>query len=183
MKKISAPDHLEFAMFYEGYIGKVDRERSVLDQLRDNAAELLALLKPLSDEQLATPYAEGKWTIKDLLQHMMDTERVFVYRAMRFARNDRSPLPYFDENEFAREAGANRVKGARLLREYRHLRQSTVDFFSNLSAAQLKRTGIASSYTMSVRACAWIICGHELHHLQVIRERYMPVLLNEQITA
>lgn len=183
MKKIAAPDHLEFAMFYEGYIGKVDRERSVLDQLRGNAAELLALLKPLSDEQLVTPYAEGKWTIKDLLQHMMDTERVFVYRAMRFARNDRSPLPYFDENEFAREAGANRVKAARLLREYRHLRQSTIDFFSNLSAAQLKRTGIASSYTMSVRACAWIICGHERHHLQVIRERYMPVLLIEQKTT
>lgn len=173
MKKISEPGYLEYAMYYENYIRQVHKEISVLDQLKQQSKDLVALVKSLPEEKLITPYAEGKWSIKDLIQHMTDSERVFVYRAMRFARNDKSPLPFFDENAFAQEAAANKTPSSKLLKEYLSNRQATLAFFNNQSAAVLKRAGIASNYTMSVRACAWIICGHEIHHTRIIRERYL----------
>lgn len=173
MKKISEPSHLEYAMYYETYIQKVQKNSSVLDQLKSNCKTHIVLLKNLTELQLTTPYAPGKWSIKDLVQHIIDCERVFIYRAMRFARNDKSPLPFFDENQFALEAKANQIPISKLIKEYQTTRAATLTFFANQSAQTLKRIGIASNYNMSVRACAWIICGHELHHFQVIHERYL----------
>jgi hypothetical protein len=131
----------------------------------------------LSDEVLCKPYAPGKWSIKDILMHLTDGERVFLYRAMRFARNDKSPLPFFDENEFAKQVNATAMPIRKILKEYKTTRQATLAFFSNQSAAILKRTGMASNAAMSVRACAWVICGHELHHWHVIQERYLGARL------
>lgn len=175
MKNISKPNHLEHAVYYEKYIAWVTEGISVLDQLKANAKTLLATYKSLSPEQLTTPYAPGKWSLKDLLMHLVDSERVFTYRAMRFARMDKTPLPFFDENEFAKNAAADKIPIQKLLKEYQANRNASIQFFNNLTAAQLKRSGIASSYTMSVRACAWIICGHELHHGKVIGERYLKI--------
>ena len=173
MKHITEPSYLEYAMYYENYIKKVDKTKSVLDQLKLNAKTTVELLKSLSVEQLTTPYAEGKWSIKDIIQHLIDCERVFIYRAMRFARNDKSPLPFFDENSFAIEAKANQIPTSKLIKEFITTRNASITFFNNQSASVLKRIGIASNYNMSVRACAWIICGHELHHIGVIKERYL----------
>jgi uncharacterized damage-inducible protein DinB len=173
MKHITEPSYLEYAMYYENYIKKVDKTKSVLDQLKFNAKSTVELIKSLSVEQLTTPYAEGKWSIKDIIQHLIDCERVFVYRAMRFARNDKSPLPFFDENNFAVEAKANQIPTSKLIKEFITTRNASITFFNNQSASVLKRIGIASNYNMSVRACAWIICGHELHHIGVIKERYL----------
>lgn len=173
MKKISKPTHNEHAVYYEKYVALVDEKISVLDQLKNNAKGIVALYLSLTEDQLLTPYAEGKWSLKDLLMHMIDCERVFLYRAMRFARKDRTPLPFFDENEFAKHAQADSIPIKKLLKEYQANRNASIQFFNNLNTTQFKQTGIASSFTMSVRACAWIICGHELHHLGVIKERYL----------
>ncbi len=173
MKKITEPTYLEYAVYYENYIKKVDKHTSVLDQLKHNAKLTIELIKSLNETQLTTPYAEGKWSIKDIIQHLIDCERVFIYRAMRFARNDKSPLPFFDEDAFANEAQANKISTSKLLKEFTTTRNATIVFFNNQSSTVMKRIGIASNYNMSVRACAWIICGHELHHIGVIKERYL----------
>jgi uncharacterized damage-inducible protein DinB len=172
MKKIPKPQLNEHALFYEKYIDLVPESIAVLDQLKANAKKLEQQLLTLSDQVLSTPYAPGKWSIKDIILHITDTERVFLYRAMRFARNDKSPLPFFDENEFAREANANSMSLRKILKEYKTTRQATLAFFANQPAVILRRVGMASNASTSVRACAWIICGHELHHWNVINERY-----------
>lgn len=173
MKKISKPDYLEYAVYYENYIKLVRDDLSVLDQLKSNAKTVVDLYRSLPEGHLQKSYLEGKWSMKDILMHVIDTERVFLYRAMRFARFDSVPLPYFDENEFAKQAVANQLNTRKLLKEYVACRNLSIAFFNNLNARQLKACGVASNFTMSVRACAWIICGHELHHYRVIQERYL----------
>jgi uncharacterized damage-inducible protein DinB len=173
MKKIQKHDYTEHAQYYESYISKVDETKSVLDQLKHNTAFIKDLLKTKTDEQLLYKYAADKWSIKDVVMHIIDCERVFMYRAMRFARQDKTPLPFFDENEFAAAAQADKLPKQKLLKEYLQTRQASIVFLNNLTAKQLKTIGIASNYNMSVRACAWIICGHELHHSNTLREKYL----------
>jgi uncharacterized damage-inducible protein DinB len=173
MKKIPKPTDTEYAVYYEPFLQKLPTDLNVFKQLKDNATQIKTLLLSLTEQQLTTPYATGKWTIKDILQHLIDFERIMIYRATCFARNDKRPIPFFDENEYVKQAASNKIPIKKLLKEYKTLRQSTLAFFTNQTAATLKRSGIASNYTMSVRACAWIICGHELHHINIIKERYL----------
>jgi hypothetical protein len=121
-------------------------------------------------------YAPGKWTIKDLLQHIIDAERVFIYRALRFARNDKTELPGFDEDSFAVHADTKNRSVTDLLEEFSLLRKSTILFYKTLDDAALKLEGIASGNKMSVLAIGFTICGHPMHHMRVIRERYYPLL-------
>ncbi len=172
MKKIAFPNDNEYALYYEQYLKLISKESSVLALLKNTSKELVSVVKALSKEQLMYSYTEGKWTIKDIVQHLIDSERVFLYRAMRFARNDKTPLPFFDENEFAKMAHANAIPIGKLLKEYTTTRNATIAFFSNMDAAKLKRVGTASNFNMSVRACAWIIAAHELHHFSIIRQKY-----------
>ncbi len=173
MKKITKPTQFEHADYYGSFIKLVNENTSVLNQLKNNAKEIELLILSLTELQLTTAYAEGKWTIKDIIQHLIDCERVFVYRAMRFARHDKTAQPFFDENEFAKAAKASSMPIKKLLKEYKTTRQSTLAFFNNQSADTCKRAGIAGNTSTTVRALAWIICGHELHHLGVVRERYL----------
>ncbi len=173
MKKISKPSDTEHALYYNQFIQLVSENEPVLKQLKINAKKMEDMVYNLSDEALTTNYEKGKWTIKDILQHLIDSERVFVCRAMRFARNDKSPQLFFDENSFAKEANAIKTPLRKLIKEYKTTRQATITFFENQNAVILRRTGIASNSCMSVRACAWIICGHEIHHLQVIANKYL----------
>jgi uncharacterized damage-inducible protein DinB len=177
MKKIPKPTDLEYANYYEDFLKKLPADINIFKQLKDNAITLKNLLSSLTEQQLTTAYATGKWTIKDILQHLIDFERVLVYRAMSFARNDKRPIPFFDENEYAKQANATNQSIKKLVKDYKAVRQSTLAFFENQTAASLRRTGIASNFTMSVRACAWIICGHELHHINIIHERYLNHLI------
>lgn len=172
MKKVRKPEYLEYAQYYEPYIKLVQTDISVLDQLKKNNQKIASTFLITPEEQLLRPYARGKWSLKDLLMHMIDTERVFLYRAMRFARLDQTPLPFFDENNYAIVAKANELNTRKLVKEYTTTRQASLTFFNNLNASQFKHTGMASQYNMSVRACAWIICGHELHHWSVMLDRY-----------
>ncbi len=173
MKKIAKPERVEHALYYNNYIDLVNENESVLLQLKNNAKEVELLLKSLSNEILNSSYAADKWSIKDILLHICDCERVFLYRAMRFARGDKSALSFFDENEFAKQANANELTIKNIFKEYKTTRAATLAFFQNQRVAILKKTGIASNASMSVRACAWIICGHELHHFRFIKFKYL----------
>lgn len=118
-------------------------------------------------------YAEGKWTVKEIIQHLIDTERVFAYRAMRFARKDETNLPGFDENQYAANATVSKRKLAGLLEEYQLLRLANAYLFNQFTDEELARTGVANGNQISVGAIGYICIGHAIHHFNVIQERYL----------
>ncbi len=170
------PAETEYASFYAGYVARVPAEADPLALLRTQPAQLRALLASLSDEQAAQAYAPGKWSLKELLLHMADAERVFAYRALRFGRGDAQDLPGFDENTYAAASEANARALADLLAEYDAVRAATLTLLASFGPAQLARGGTANGNFVSVRALLFILAGHELHHLAVMQERYLPVL-------
>lgn len=121
-------------------------------------------------------YAEGKWTVKDILQHVIDNERIMAYRALRFARNDSTDLPGYDENILAAHATASRRTVEDLLEEFGQLRQSTITLFKHMDDAMLIRQGKADNNPISALALGFVILGHPVHHMNVIRERYFPLI-------
>lgn len=121
-------------------------------------------------------YAPGKWTIRDIVQHLIDTERIMAYRAMRLARTDQTPLPRFDEELFGQTARANHRSLPDLYDEYELIRQSTMALFRSFDGEMLVRTGICSNQTISVLSLGYVLVGHPIHHANVIQERYMPML-------
>jgi hypothetical protein len=118
-------------------------------------------------------YAPGKWTAKDIIQHLIDTERIMAYRSLRFARNDQTKLPGFEEDDFAQQAGASRRTIADLYEEYALQRQSTIALFRSFDAEMLQRTGICFNQTISVLSIGFVLVGHPIHHANVVRERYL----------
>ena len=118
-------------------------------------------------------YAEGKWTIKDIIQHIIDAERIFSYRALRFARNDKAELPGFEENEYVEEANGNQRSIMELLTELSSVRHATLLLFKSFNEEQVCRVGIASNNPMSVRAIGFVIIGHQNHHQKIFEERYL----------
>jgi uncharacterized damage-inducible protein DinB len=133
-------------------------------------------LAALSEAQALLRYAPGKWTPKQVLLHIADAERIFAYRALRFARADAQELPGFDENEYAASSEADDRPLADLLAEYQAVRAATLAFFSGLNAGQLDRAGRANGSPYTVRALLYLAAGHEAHHLNILRERYWPLL-------
>ena len=121
-------------------------------------------------------YAPGKWTMKYLFQHILDTERIFTYRALRFARNDKTLLPGYDEDLFADNCGAERRSLEEILAELRLVRQSSILLFQSFDETALRRTGIAFNAELPVLALGFILAGHQIHHLNIIEERYFPLL-------
>ena len=164
-----APD--EHAEYYGKYIA-LATEPDALGALERQLADMLPLLRRLEDTQGAFRYAEGKWSVRQLLGHLIDGERVFAYRAMRFARGDQSPLPGFDENIYAAAAGSDRLPVQSLVDELELMRQSSLALFRGLEPAAWLRRGIANDQEISVRALAFIIAGHGRHHVQILKERY-----------
>jgi uncharacterized damage-inducible protein DinB len=134
-------------------------------------AETQHFCERLDDETAAQPYAPGKWTVKDVLAHVADVERVMAYRALRIARGDTTPLPSFDHDAYVRVAGASARPLARLLAELVATRVATVALFQGFDAEAFRRRGTASNATVSVRALLHIILGHERHHLRILREQ------------
>jgi DinB superfamily len=173
MKNIPYPNSLHYALFYENYISKVDKKISVLQQLKTNAKSTELLLKSLTPEQLVFRYAEGKWCIKDILQHIIDIERLMVYRGMNFLRENQTPQPWMDEDAWAISANAAKKPLGKIIQEYKTQRAATICFYKNISNTDFKKYGIASSFPMSVSATAYICCGHELHHLAVMKQKYL----------
>lgn len=169
---ITRPEAGEYAPYYEKYVA-LTRDGDVVEILERQAAETMALLGDLSEEQGALRYEPGKWSVKELVGHVIDGERIFAYRALRIARGDQTPLPGFEQDDYV----ANGRFDARTLRdlrdEYEIVRRSTLALLRPLDAEAWRRTGTASDNEVSVRALAHIIAGHEAHHLRILRERYL----------
>jgi uncharacterized damage-inducible protein DinB len=155
------------------YIDLLPDDGLVLKHLRDNLDVVKQTLSHLGDEQLSTPHAPGEWTIKEILLHVVDDERIYAYRALRFARNDATDLPGFDQDPYATYSEANTRSRDSLFAEYDSVRAATLTLFENLPDAAFTRAGTADGNRVSVRALAYHIAGHELHHLNSIRENYL----------
>jgi PAS domain-containing protein len=165
------PDASEYAPFYHGYITSVP-EGDVLDLLRSGGRELTDALGRIPEDRGGHRYAPEKWTIREVIGHLIDAERIFAYRALRFARDDRTQVPGFDENEYVKTAGSDERTIADLVRELAAVRESTALLFESLPEAAWRRTGIANGNPITVRALAYVVAGHSRHHLRILRERY-----------
>lgn len=170
------PQPGQYVAYFDNYISRVPAGAEPLTVLAEQPAGLRQLIGGLTEEQALTAYAPGKWTIKEMLLHIIDTERIFAYRALRIARGDQQPLPGFDENAYAEESGANARSLSDLFQEYDAVRQATLTLFRSFTPAQLDRTGTASNNPLSVRALLFVLPGHEAHHRHILRERYLPLL-------
>ncbi|NND73173.1 MAG: DinB family protein [Rhodothermales bacterium] len=168
----SRPSRDECPEYYFAYIDKVP-DGDILDLLStqvDNTASYLASLPP----ELGTyRYADGKWTVSEVLGHMVDCERVFAFRGLHIARGDKTPIPGFEQDDWVASTDFNRRSIKSLADELHVLRASTVMLFKNLTAEEIERTGTASGYPFSVRTIPYIIAGHEIHHLGVLKDRYV----------
>jgi hypothetical protein len=165
------PEASEYAPFYANYVAGVP-ETDVVSALRDSGTEITALLAAIPESRAGFRYAEGKWSIRELIGHVIDAERIFTYRALRLARGDATPLPAFEENDYVRTAGSDARTVADLVAELRAVRQSTVRMFASFPDEAWTRTGTVSGRPVSVRALAYITAGHARHHLKMLRERY-----------
>lgn len=166
------PEEGEFASYAAEDIAHVAGD-DVVTALQAVAAETAALFATVPENVPA--YAPGKWTLKEVLGHLIDDERIFAYRALCLARNETLPLPGFDENRYVAATRFEERSLAALLRDYRAVREATIAFFESLTEEEWLRTGIVNGYSASVRGLGFHLVGHELHHLRVIRERYLNV--------
>jgi len=172
---VSRPAATEFAPYYGTYVNAMP-DGDVVEALAAQGEETFGVLSGLSEEHGTFRYAPEKWSIRDLVQHLCDSERIFAYRALRFARGDRTPLPGFDQEPYAATAHADRRPLADLAAEFRDIRRTTLALVRSFDAETFDRSGTASGNLMSVRALVWVIAGHERHHLRVLRERYLTAL-------
>lgn len=170
--RIAPPAADEFAPYYGTYVKRVpgDDAFAPLVAHRSSTAALLASVTPA---QAAHRYADGKWTVREVIGHLSDAERIFAYRLLRFARNDATPLSGFDENHYVPAGEFERRSLAAVAAEFAAVRDSTIALLRGLSAEALLRRGPANGKEVSVRSLAWIIAGHEAHHIRVLGERYI----------
>jgi uncharacterized damage-inducible protein DinB len=164
----------EYTPYFEQYLQLVSKEgKSIIEYLIDSQKNFESLLRNLPLEKHNFSYAEGKWTMKELIQHIIDTERIFSYRALCFARNDSTSLPGFDQDVFVENDTANDRSYYDLLDEMAVLRKSSVQLYKSFSDEALLRIGVASENKMSVRALGYLFSGHQIHHLNIVKERYL----------
>jgi uncharacterized damage-inducible protein DinB len=173
MKIIPKPEGSEYAPYAIIYIGLLPDDGLILKHLQDNLAATTDFLNALPEEKLSYRYAQDKWTIKEIVAHLIDDERIYAYRALRFARNDQTELPGFEQDDYAIESRANDRTIEDLLKEFAAVRYSTIAMFESFDDEVLTRSGVASGNVMSVRAIAYHLAGHELRHMNIIRERYI----------
>jgi hypothetical protein len=167
---ITRPQPSEFAQFYAGYIGKVP-DSGPVGQLTDQIGEL-EKLRSLAEDKGNYAYADGKWTVKEVIGHLADAERVFSYRLTRIARGDQTPLAGFDENAWAKTAPHGRRKMSSVVDEMIAIRRSTLALIDSLDDSTIGNSGVANNNPVSARAICWILAGHTRHHLDILAERY-----------
>ncbi len=158
--------------FYKGYVKLVEHP-DVLQAMRISGYRTMELIHSIPEAKSDFRYAEGKWSMREVLCHMIDAERIFGYRALRFARNDNTPLAGFDEKQYATQLNASSRNLKQIGDEMQHLRTTSVDLFESFNEEMLKRKGSANSNEFSVVALGFIIAGHETHHCKILRERYL----------
>lgn len=169
--KIERPSPTEYAAWYESYVARV-QDADVLVAFERQPAEIGRALAAVSEEQAGFRYAPDKWTVREVLGHLIDCERIFGYRALCIARGDVTPLPGFDENAYAAHAGHDRYRLTELLSEFEVLRGSHVSMLAHLDSGAFLRVGTANDHPVSVRALTFIMVGHARHHLAILATRY-----------
>ncbi len=171
--KIHQLQTTEYGTHFETYLKQVSNEYSLIEELEISLHRLIKFVQNLPMDMFDYRYAPDKWTIKDILQHIIDAERVFCYRALCFARKDATNFPGFDENEYALQTDANSRSIIDLLTELSALRQATILLFKTFSEEKLLQSGMANNNIMSVRALGFVVIGHQNHHQRVFEERYL----------
>lgn len=166
------PAETDYASSFAGYVSLVP-EDDVLSVIEQQSSETQRLISSLDEQRAMHRYAEGKWSVKEVIGHMTDGERVFGYRAMCIARGETNSLPGFDENEYMKYANFDGWKLGDLAESYALVRRSNIVMFRNLDDEAWNRRGIANNNPVTVRALAYVMAGHERHHLKVLRERYL----------
>jgi uncharacterized damage-inducible protein DinB len=165
------PAPTEYAPYYERYVSLVSGD--VTETLERQGAETLSLLRGLTVDQGGRRYAEGKWSAKELVGHLIDTERIFAYRLLRIARGDRTPIEGYDQDPYVANSNADARTVESLASEFGHVRAATVALVRSLDDAAWSRSGVANQNEVTARALAHIIAGHEAHHIGVLREKYL----------
>jgi uncharacterized damage-inducible protein DinB len=163
---------MEYAEHYSPYIAALDNV-DLIEELEISVHRLIRFVQDLPLDKFDYRYAEGKWTIKDILQHLIDAERIFAYRALRFARQDKTHLSSFDEDHYAIVAQGSKRSIQDLLTELGVVRQATLTLFKTFSNETLLLRGVASENEMSIRAIGFVIIGHQNHHQNIFKERYL----------
>ncbi len=172
MLPIPKPQPSEYAPYASAYISQLPDDGRVLQHLRDNLASTLTFIRSFPVEKTGWAHRDGEWTIKEILIHISDTERIVAYRALRIARGDETPLAGFEQDGYVPLSGANARALESILTEYTAVRNATLALFESLDEPAWLRQGTASNNPLSVRAAAYFIAGHELHHVASIRENY-----------
>ena len=163
----------EFNIYYGNYINLVDENHQLVEALKKGEEQTSSFFEKIDQNKLKTAYAEGKWTILEVFQHLIDTERIFNYRALCIARGDQTEFPGYEQDDYVPFSKANARSLNSLLTEYSTVRKATISLFENLSKEDLSQLGRASNSPLSPRAAGFIIAGHERHHEQIIKERYL----------
>ncbi len=169
MKK---PEKTEYNEYYDRYVSLVD-ETEIIAAFENQLKEMNELFSSISEEKSEFAYAEGKWTIKELVGHLIDGERIFAYRALRISRGDETPIEGFEQDDYVENAPFKDYKFSDLVREFELVRESSILFFRHLKESDWTREGTASDSPVSVRALAFIMVGHVRHHANILRERYL----------
>jgi uncharacterized damage-inducible protein DinB len=170
---IQKPKQSDCTPFQWDYISLVPDTKDILGEMQIQLIDTIDLVTSLDDETLVTPYAPGKWSILQILVHCMDAERIFAYRALRFARKDQTDLPGFDEELYAPNSKANDRKILGIVKEFSLLRASTIELFQSFDEEMWAQKGKANGNLVAVNALPYMICGHEIHHRNIIEERYI----------
>jgi uncharacterized damage-inducible protein DinB len=173
MKWIAKPDVGEYAPYTIMYIDLLPDDGRILYHLQSNLENAIKFIRSLPEEKLITRHAPDEWTIKEIFVHIIDDERIYCYRALRYARNDKTELPGFEQDEYVPYSRANDRDVEEIIEEFTSVRKATITFFNSLDDEALNRRGIRSGNIMSVRAAAYHIAGHELHHINSIQENYL----------
>ena len=170
--KPSALQSTDYNPYYQTYISKLG-DTDLLESMSNQLNNFPKFIASIPGDKWHYAYGEGKWTVVEALVHIIDTERIFQYRALRFARNDETHLPGFDQDRYVPNSSANRRTSESIIEEYEAVRRSSLTLFSSFDEQTLQRSGVASGSQMSVAALGFISVGHQRHHRDIIRERYL----------
>ena len=176
IKHIEFPSKNEYPIYAEMYMKLVKKDGSLIEQLRFSLDRTKTLINNLSNKELDYRYEKSKWSIKEVLVHIIDDERIYGYRALSFARNDKTNLPGFEQEDYNLNSDTSERTIENILEEYEALRLSTITLFNGLSDKSLKRMGIANGNQTTARALGYHILGHDLHHIKIIEDLYLKKL-------
>lgn len=176
--KLPKPEKGTYPDYYENYYKWSNFDLPILEALRYQMQDAIEFWNSLSEEESSFAYESSKWTIREMLSHITDTERIFVYRALCLSRGETRPLPGFDHNSYVAHSGANERSWASILQEYQQVKQASLDFFAGLNEQQWSISGQTEAGPISVVALAYVMPGHDMHHQEIVKSRYLSKLRN-----